>query len=258
MLGSCVDLAQYEPLPSTRECRVLHDLPPDAQIIGYIGRFEALGMDKGLSVLIDAVGILKREYQVSPTLVCVGGPMEPVPALVEAGRAAGISVHDLRFVDHVPSSDVPTWIGACDIGVIPSSTRDHFARFSSPLKMFEFMAAGVPLVASDLPAVREVLDHGQNAWLVEPDNPAALARGFALLLADHSTRARLAAPFPDGCRATHLGATRRDHPGALRRRPVGSLRTGRSLELLDPSGEPGVDLQLRQGQLPARNEDRTE
>ena len=74
-----------------QECRLLHDLPPDAQIIGYVGRFETIGMGKGLSMLIDAVGILKREYQLSPTLVCVGGPMDPVPDLIEAGRAAGIS-----------------------------------------------------------------------------------------------------------------------------------------------------------------------
>ena len=46
--------------------------------------------------------------------------------------------------------------------------------------MFEFMAAGAPLVASDQPVVREVLKHGQDAWLVEPGNPTALADGLAL------------------------------------------------------------------------------
>ena len=103
-------------------------------------------------------------------------------------------VDDLRFVDHVPSADVPTWIGACDVGVIPfRSTPERIARFASPLKAFEFQAAGVPILASDVPALREALTHGENGWLVEPDDPGALAGGLTRLLTDDALRASLAA-----------------------------------------------------------------
>ena len=62
----------------------------------------------------------------------------------------------------------------------------------SPLKMFEYMAAARPIVASDLPALREVLRDRENAVLVEPDNAAALADGLRCLLGDASLAHRLA------------------------------------------------------------------
>ena len=120
--------------------------------------------------------------------------MHLVPGYMEMAAAADIPVQDLYFVDHVASSEVPTWIAAGDIGVIPLPSKpDRFARFTSPLKAFEFQAAGVPLVASDLPSVREVLTHGENAWLVDPDDPGALAAGLARLLADEDLRKSLGA-----------------------------------------------------------------
>jgi glycosyltransferase involved in cell wall biosynthesis len=60
------------------------------------------------------------------------------------------------------------------------------------LKLFEYMAAGRAIVASDLPAVREVLTHGANAVLVPPGDPDALADGIRSLEADAPMRARLA------------------------------------------------------------------
>jgi glycosyltransferase involved in cell wall biosynthesis len=61
------------------------------------------------------------------------------------------------------------------------------------MKLFEYMAAGAPIVASDLPALREVLRHGENAWFVAPGDVEALAEGIATLLCDPPLAARLAA-----------------------------------------------------------------
>jgi glycosyltransferase involved in cell wall biosynthesis len=61
------------------------------------------------------------------------------------------------------------------------------------LKLFEYMAAGRPIVASDLPAIREVLHHEVDALLVAPDDPVALAAGIERLLADPVLARRLAA-----------------------------------------------------------------
>jgi glycosyltransferase involved in cell wall biosynthesis len=65
-------------------------------------------------------------------------------------------------------------------------------RHTSPLKAFEAMAAGRPILASDLPSSREFLRHGENAWLVAPDDPAALAEGLARLLEDDALSERIA------------------------------------------------------------------
>ena len=60
------------------------------------------------------------------------------------------------------------------------------------MKLFEYMAAGRPIVACDVPALREVLRHGENAWLVAPDDPRSLAEGIRTVLDDQALAARLA------------------------------------------------------------------
>ena len=56
----------------------------------------------------------------------------------------------------------------------------------------EYMAAGVPIVSSDLPSIREVLQHDKNAWLVSPENPESLWQGIVALLKDRDRATRLA------------------------------------------------------------------
>ena len=110
--------------------------------------------------------------------------MDAVPAYLDLARRFDVSEQRLRFVDHVPNKEVPVWIRACNVVTIPWPWTEFSAYFTSPLKLFEYMAAGVPIVATDLPSIREVLRHQENAWLVEPDNPKALAEGIAKVLSD--------------------------------------------------------------------------
>jgi len=83
---------------------------------------------------------------------------------------------------------------AADLGVVPNRSQPAIsARYTSPLKVFEAMAVGLPLVASDLPSLRELLADGVDALLVAPDDPAALAAGIRRLLEDPALRQRLGA-----------------------------------------------------------------
>ena len=77
------------------------------------------------------------------------------------------------------------WLAAADVLALPNSGRESIsARYTSPLKLYEYMASGRPIVASDLPSLREALTRGENAWLVAPDDPAALAAGIKSVLDD--------------------------------------------------------------------------
>jgi glycosyltransferase involved in cell wall biosynthesis len=192
VLPDGVDLDLFESLPSKEDCRRQLGLPLERPIIGYIGRFRTLEMEKGIPELVGAMKDLSSVNGAEPLLLCVGGPIDAVPTYLELARRIGIPQDRLWFADRVPNTEVPYWIRAFDVALAPFPRTDHYAYFMSPLKLFEYMAAGVPILATNLPSIREVLRHGENAWLVPPSNPKALAEGIRNLLENPDLAERLA------------------------------------------------------------------
>jgi glycosyltransferase involved in cell wall biosynthesis len=85
------------------------------------------------------------------------------------------------------------WAGSeCSIGVLPLPNNIIGNRCNSPLKLFDYLAAGLAVVSSDLLTVREILRHGDNGHLVPPGDPRALADGINLLLRDEAYRQAIA------------------------------------------------------------------
>ena len=189
VLPDGVDLGMFAGLPGRAECRARLGLAAERPIVGYVGRFQALGAEKGIPELIAALARVPGH----PLLVCVGGPMDAVPAYRAIGRAAGLAPDRLAFHDRVPNRDVPAWIRACDVATIPSPATEFFSYLTSPMKLFEYMAAGAPIVATDLPAIREVLRHDDNALLAPAGDPSALAGALHALLDDPARATRLGA-----------------------------------------------------------------
>jgi glycosyltransferase involved in cell wall biosynthesis len=92
----------------------------------------------------------------------------------------------------VPQEDGPAHLAACDVLVSPHvRNADGTPFFGSPTKVFEYMAMGKGLVASNLDQIGEVLRHGETALLVEPGDAEALAAGIERLLADEPLARRL-------------------------------------------------------------------
>jgi glycosyltransferase involved in cell wall biosynthesis len=113
----------------------------------------------------------------------------------------------------VPPARVAEELARAAVVVAPVQHTSKSERHTSPLKAFEAMAAGRPLVASDLPASREFLRHEGNALLVAPGDAAALAAALRRLLAEPALAERIArgawddAPrFAWSARAAALGA----------------------------------------------------
>jgi glycosyltransferase involved in cell wall biosynthesis len=92
----------------------------------------------------------------------------------------------------VPPADVAPYLKAADVLVLPNTATLVSRTYTSPLKLFEYMAAGRPIIASDLPAFREVLRDEENALLVPPENPEALASAAVRLIRDPELSERLA------------------------------------------------------------------
>jgi glycosyltransferase involved in cell wall biosynthesis len=187
-----VALDRFSGLPNRGACRAALGLPAERPIVGYIGRFETMGMEKGIAELVQAIGAVPRVGGVDPLLLCVGGPLGNVPAYLALAERHGVPPERLKFVDRVPAAQVPLWIRACDVATIPWPRNDFSAYYTSPMKLFEYMAAGTAIIASDLPSLREVLRHDQNAWLIAPGDAMVLAAAITRLLHDRPLSERLA------------------------------------------------------------------
>ncbi len=150
---------------------------PEKGAISYVGQLYPW---KGVDTLVRAMAMLPEA-----TLDIVGGlPFEPDAARLEAlAGSIGVSSR-VRFHPFVPPGELAQRLERAAVAAVPLPDNLYSRVFTSPLKIFEAMAAGIPVVASDLPAIREVIRDGENGILVPPDDPAALASGLGRVLGD--------------------------------------------------------------------------
>ncbi len=179
-----VDIARYAQLPAPAAARARLELPTERPLICYTGQFYRW---KGVHTLIAAMAALPEA-----TLCLVGGAPGELAEAQALVRAQGLT--NVSLIGHVAPELVPLYQAAADVLVLPNTAQAAISRdHTSPLKLFEYMAAGRPVVASDLPSLREVLRHGENGWLVPPDDPSGLAQGIQHVLAEPALAADLAA-----------------------------------------------------------------
>ncbi|MBI2041469.1 MAG: glycosyltransferase family 4 protein [Candidatus Nealsonbacteria bacterium] len=165
-----VDIEMFDIHISMQEARKKLGLPQDKKIVLYTGH---LYQWKGVDVLAEASRYLPENIEV----YFVGGTEEDIKSYqILATR------YRIHVIGHRSHSEIPFWLKAADVLILPNSGKEDISKYwTSPLKMFEYMAAEKPIVASDLPSIREVLNE-ENAVLVEPDNPTALAKGVEDIL----------------------------------------------------------------------------
>lgn len=178
--------ARFDAVPDQEQARAKLGWPADAFVVGWVGRLTMLGLDKGVGLLVDALSRLD-----GVTLALVGGPDEMVAALRERWRAANQPDERFLAAGQVPPGEVPLYLSACDVCAMPHPWTEQFAYYTSPIKLFEYMAAGRAVVASDLPAFAEVLTHEDTALLVRPGDADALAQAIERLRVDSVLRASL-------------------------------------------------------------------
>jgi glycosyltransferase involved in cell wall biosynthesis len=164
----------------------------DEIVLGFIGTF---GKWHGAEKLAHAFArLLSDRPDLRPRirLLMIGdGLMKP--AAEQALREGGAADRAI-FTGLVPQEQGPAHLAACDILVSPHVRNpDGSPFFGSPTKLFEYMAMGRPILASDLDQIGEVLRHGETAWMAPPGDADALAQGLAVLIEDPALRARLGA-----------------------------------------------------------------
>lgn len=159
--------------------------PDRGLVAGYAGHLYPW---KGVDVLIRALASLPDARG-----VIVGGhPAEADRERVEAlASSLGIGAR-VRFTGLVQPSDVLSRLADASVLVLPNTPSAISERYTSPLKLFEYLGMGRPIVASDLPAIREILTDGETALLVPPGDSAALAAALGRIAGDPLLAGRLA------------------------------------------------------------------
>jgi glycosyltransferase involved in cell wall biosynthesis len=180
--------ARFAGMPTKAAARAALGLPPDAFVVGYVGRLHTLGMGKGVDDLVRAIS---RLPETPIHLLLVGGPESMVAAYRGLWAELGLPPERFHATGHVPAAEVPAALAAFDVAGMPHPYTPYFAYYLSPLKLFEYMAAGCALLATDLPSTREIVTDGETALLVPPEDVDALATALARLVAEPDLRARL-------------------------------------------------------------------
>jgi len=152
----------------------------------------------------------------------VGGMESDLGRWRRAGLPANVALHGF-----VPHQEVAAFLGSFDAVLLPNQRRvtledagGDIGAWTSPLKMFEYMAAGLPIISSDLPVLREVLTDGHDALLVPPDQIDLWEVALRRLIGDAALRASLGRHAREDAEAKYTWAQRARH--VLPVAPVGA------------------------------------
>jgi glycosyltransferase involved in cell wall biosynthesis len=159
--------------------------PPGSFVIGFVGTLKSW---HGLQTLVSSFDLLHRSAPEARLLIVGAGTEEQRLVSDVRGRQLEQAV---LLTGARPSSEIPAWLASMHVAVAPAPAIANF--YFSPLKIFEYMAAGLPVVASDIGQISDVIRHGDNGLLCPPDDPVALASALDRLRRDPSLRGRVGA-----------------------------------------------------------------
>jgi phosphatidyl-myo-inositol alpha-mannosyltransferase len=166
--------AEGPPLPG-------HTRGVDGPTIGFLGRFDE--PRKGLPVLLEAMRAVVRRYPGARLLIAGRGDADALRELIGEDLRASVSL-----LGELTEADKAAFLRSVDVYCAPNLLGESFG-----VVLIEALAAGAPIVASDLDAFARVLEHGAVGVLVRRGDAAALAEALCALLADPGRRADLAA-----------------------------------------------------------------
>jgi len=174
-----VDLEKFEKITeSKKDLREELNLPADKKIVLYLGH---LYKWKGFDIVVESA---KKENNKEILFVAVGGTEKDIERYSKIIKDN--SIHNLYLVGHKKQEETPYYLKSADVLLLPNiAISEESEKFTSPIKMFEYMASGNPIVASDLLSIREILNKG-NSILFEQGNVDALLESINKILADEN------------------------------------------------------------------------
>jgi glycosyltransferase involved in cell wall biosynthesis len=179
-----VDVDLFQPHPRSEKVRKLIGIGETDPVIGFVGGFQAW---HGIDRLIESFSRILYHKPAAKLLLVGDGRARPL--IEEKIKACGVD-SSVRITGFVPQDRVPELMGAIDVAVLPYPQLPRELWFS-PLKLYEYMAAGKAIVASRSGQIAEVIQDGDTGRLVLPGDIEALSEAILALLDDPALRAQL-------------------------------------------------------------------
>ena len=187
-----VDLARYQNIPTPQQAR--HSLSkclpllPSSFLAGYTGNFYP---GRGSDMILSIANQLPNVH-----FLLVGGETTDVNRVRQKVDTLGLN--NITLTGFIPNAEIGQYQAACDVLLMPyqhkiaASSGGDIAKYLSPMKLFEYMACGRPIISSDLPVLKEILNQ-KNAILLSPDDLAAWVSAIKELRMNPDEGAKLAA-----------------------------------------------------------------
>lgn len=146
-------------------------------VFGFSGTF---GPWHGVDVLAYMIPRVVRQDARAHFVFIGDGPLKHM--LYDVLKQAQV-LHCVTFVGMISSERVPAYLSACDAFLCPTQANSDGSRFfGSPTKLFEYMMAGKPIIASDIEQIGDILRHDANNLLVRPDDYAGFVQAAVSLM----------------------------------------------------------------------------
>ncbi|MGH7496926.1 MAG: glycosyltransferase family 4 protein [bacterium] len=155
----------------------------DKCVIGFVGSLKPW---HGVETLVEAFGQLRTENPQARLLIVGDGPERE--NLEKYAHAHGLE-DAIIFTGNIYHEDIPYYIAAMDITVAPYIPNDNF--YYSPIKIFEYMIMGKPVIAARIGQIQEVISEDETGVLFEPGNTEELKTGLQKLIRDAQLRRAL-------------------------------------------------------------------
>jgi len=176
---NAVDASLYDVRETRAEARAMLNLPEDTKVALYAGHLFSW---KGVHTLADAAAFLPQDVDI----YFLGGTEEDRGAL--QAYIAKRRLSRIHFIAHQTPDRVPMYLRSADVLVLPNTAKEEASRVeTSPVKLFEYLSSGTPIVASDLPSIREIVSE-REVLFAKPDDPKSFAETIVKALNDGSER----------------------------------------------------------------------
>lgn len=156
---SGIDFERFADISTKSRARKQLQLPPNRDIVVYAGRFSNL---KGTKLLFR---IARAMPDVLFILLGYWGEKK-----LEDDLCRYHSYPNVQLRGTVTATELPLWLNCADVLILPTLASEPSSQWTSPLKLFEYMASGRPIVASNLPNIASVVKSGESALLVDNDS----------------------------------------------------------------------------------------